>query len=94
MQLQLFSKVKKKRHHCDDVYIAVFKRAYTHLVLPWSTIPEIGDSQSLHLALLTEFNLVMDEIIYKAKEMDLSVTALGCIQILTKHLHNTKQPEG
>ncbi|XP_026991846.2 uncharacterized protein si:rp71-46j2.7 [Tachysurus fulvidraco] len=72
----------------------MFKRAYTHLVLPWSTIPEIGDSQTLHLALLTEFNLVMDEIIYKAKDMDLSVTALGCIQILTKHLHNTKQPEG
>ncbi|XP_017330669.1 uncharacterized protein si:rp71-46j2.7 isoform X1 [Ictalurus punctatus] len=72
----------------------VFKCAYTHLVLPWSTAPEPGDSQPLYTALLTEYNFVMDEIIYKAKDLDLSVTALGCIQTITKHLRNTKQSEG
>ncbi|KAG7329174.1 hypothetical protein KOW79_007348 [Hemibagrus wyckioides] len=72
----------------------MFKCVYTHLVLPWSTFPELGNKQPLHTAFLKEFNFVMDEIICKAKDMDLSVTALGCIQILTKHLHNTKQSEG
>ncbi|XP_026774291.3 uncharacterized protein si:rp71-46j2.7 isoform X1 [Pangasianodon hypophthalmus] len=72
----------------------LFKCAYTHLVLPWSTPPELGDSQPLHTALLTEFNSVMDEIICKAKDLDLPVTALGCIQIFTRHLQNTKQSEG
>ncbi|KAK3535740.1 hypothetical protein QTP70_020988 [Hemibagrus guttatus] len=72
----------------------MFKYVYTHLVLPWSTLPELGDKQPLHAALLKEFNFVMNEIICKAKDMDLSVTALGCIEILTRHLHSTKQSEG
>ncbi|MCJ8734054.1 hypothetical protein PDJAM_G00231000 [Pangasius djambal] len=72
----------------------MFKCAYTQLVLPWSTAPELGESQPLHTALLTEFNFIMDEIICKAKDLDLPVTALGCIQIFTQHLHNTKQSEG
>ncbi|XP_060783742.1 uncharacterized protein si:rp71-46j2.7 isoform X3 [Neoarius graeffei] len=72
----------------------LFKCAYTHLVLPWSTDPEHGESQPLYTALLTEFNFVVDEIICKAKNMDLSITALGCIQIFTQHFQNTKQSEG
>lgn len=74
--------------------LAVFKCIYTHLILPWSTAPELGEGQPLHAALLTEFNLVMDKIICNAKDMDLTVTALGCIQIFTQHLHNAKQSDG
>ncbi|KAM9469909.1 uncharacterized protein Hap1MRO34_012053 [Clarias gariepinus] len=72
----------------------MFSCAYTNLVMPWSTVPELRESQPLFIALLTEFNLVIDEIICKAKDLELSVTGLGCIQIFTQHLQNTKQAEG
>ncbi|KAI5630054.1 hypothetical protein C0J50_7779, partial [Silurus asotus] len=71
-----------------------FNCAYNELVLPWSTSPELGDSHPLRAALLTEFNFVMHEIICKAEDMDLPRITLGCIQLISQHLHNTKQTDG
>ncbi|KAG9272678.1 hypothetical protein AMEX_G13698 [Astyanax mexicanus] len=70
----------------------LFKCAYAHLVLPWYTVPEPVDSQPLHAALHTEFNLIVDQIIIKAKKFDLSATSVGCIHIFTQHLRCAKQP--
>lgn len=75
------------------VFVVVFKCAYAHLVQPWYTAPELGDSQPLHRALQEEFNLVVEKIICKAKNFDLSATSVGCVRILTQHLHNAKQSD-
>ncbi|KAK2891171.1 hypothetical protein Q8A67_013814 [Cirrhinus molitorella] len=74
--------------------LQVFKCAYVHLVQPWYTVPELGDSQPLHRALLTEFKLVVEKVICKANNFDLSATSVGCIRIFTQHLHNAKQSDG
>ncbi|KAL7885889.1 hypothetical protein AOLI_G00061840 [Acnodon oligacanthus] len=71
----------------------LFRYVYAQLVLPWYKIPELGDSQPLYAALLREFNLIVDQIIYKAKDFDLSVTSVGCIDIFTRHLHCAKQSD-
>lgn len=73
---------------------AVFKFAYAHLVQPWYTVPELGDSQPLHRALQKEFNQVVERVICKAKNFNLSATSVGCIRIFTQHLHNAKQSDG
>ncbi|XP_052010493.1 uncharacterized protein LOC127663100 isoform X2 [Xyrauchen texanus] len=74
--------------------LQVFKCAYAHLVQPWYTVPELGDSQPLHMALQREFNMVVEKTICKAKKFDLSATSVGCIRILTQHLHRAKQSDG
>ncbi|XP_073676997.1 uncharacterized protein [Garra rufa] len=74
--------------------LQVFKYAYVHLVQPWYTVPELGDSQPLYRALLAEFNLVIERVICKAKNFNLSTTSVGCIRIFTQHLHNAKQSDG
>ncbi|XP_017562627.1 uncharacterized protein si:rp71-46j2.7 isoform X1 [Pygocentrus nattereri] len=71
----------------------LFRCAYAQLVLPWYEVPELGDSQPLYAALLREFNLIVDQIICKAKDFDLSVTSVGCIAIFTQHLHCAKQSD-
>ncbi|XP_056625892.1 uncharacterized protein si:rp71-46j2.7 isoform X2 [Triplophysa dalaica] len=73
--------------------LQVFKCAYAYLVQPWYTAPEPGDSQPLHRALQNEFNLVVEKIICKAKNFDLSATSVGCVRILTQHLHHAKQSD-
>ncbi|XP_043113709.1 uncharacterized protein si:rp71-46j2.7 isoform X2 [Puntigrus tetrazona] len=72
----------------------VFECAYAHLVQPWYTVPELGDSQPLHRAIKEEFKLVVERVICKAKDFDLSTTSVGCIRIFTQHLHNAKQSDG
>ncbi|XP_051505516.1 uncharacterized protein si:rp71-46j2.7 isoform X2 [Myxocyprinus asiaticus] len=74
--------------------LQVFKCAYAHLVQPWYTVPELGDSQPLHRALQEEFNILVEKIICKAKDFDLSATSVGCIRIFTKHLHSAKHSDG
>ena len=71
----------------------MFRCAYAQLVLPWYKVPELGDSQPLYAALLREFNLIVDQIICKAKDLDLSVASVGCIDIFTQHLHCAKQSD-
>lgn len=73
--------------------LQVFKCAYAHLIQPWYTAPELGDSQPLYRALTMEFNLVVERIICKAKNFDLSTISVGCVRILTQHLHNAKQSD-
>lgn len=81
---------------CPNVHrslLQVFKCAYIHLVHPWYNVPELGDSQPLYRALQKEFNLVVEKVICKAKNFDLSSTSVGCIRILTQHLHSAKQSD-
>ncbi|XP_077092362.1 uncharacterized protein LOC143744602 isoform X3 [Siphateles boraxobius] len=74
--------------------LRVFKCAYTRLIQPWYTVPELDDSQPLYRALQEEYNFIVERIIRKAKNFDLSATSVGCIRILTHHLHNAKQSDG
>ncbi|XP_026081048.1 uncharacterized protein LOC113057754 isoform X2 [Carassius auratus] len=74
--------------------LQVFECAYAHLVKPWYTVPELVDSQPLHRALQTEFNLIVERVICKAENFNLSVTSVGCIRIFTQHLHKAKQSDG
>ncbi|XP_066504635.1 uncharacterized protein si:rp71-46j2.7 isoform X2 [Hoplias malabaricus] len=69
----------------------LFRCAYNHLVQPWYTVPELVESQPLYTALLSEFQHIVDQIIEKAKDFDLSVTSVGCIHIFTQHLHCAKK---
>lgn len=81
---------------CPNVHrslLQVFKYAYLHLIQPWYNVPELVDSQPLHRALQKEFNLVVEKVICKAKNFDLSSTSVGCIRILTQHLHSAKQSD-
>ncbi|XP_056328518.1 uncharacterized protein si:rp71-46j2.7 isoform X2 [Danio aesculapii] len=81
---------------CPNVHrslLQVFKNAYIHLIQPWYNVPELGDSQPLHRALQKEFTLVVEKVICKAKNFDLSSTSVGCIRILTQHLHSAKQSD-
>ncbi|XP_035388197.1 uncharacterized protein si:rp71-46j2.7 isoform X2 [Electrophorus electricus] len=94
------AKVAQKPLHrlqCPNVWKSLhnmFKCAYTHLVLPWYTVPEPRDHQPLHAALLTEFDFITDRIIGKAMNFNLSVVSVNCIRIFTQHLHNAKQSHG
>ncbi|XP_016087641.1 uncharacterized protein [Sinocyclocheilus grahami] len=91
------AQTESKTKHYPNVQrslLQVFKCAYAHLVQPWYTVPELGDSQPLHRALQTEFNLVVERVICKAKNFDLSATSVGCVRIFTQHLHNAKQSDG
>lgn len=69
----------------------VFECAYAQLVLPWYSIPEPCDSQLLHQVLWREFDQVIDQVISKGKDFDVCAASVGCIRILTQHLHNAKQ---
>ncbi|KAG1954573.1 si:rp71-46j2.7 [Pimephales promelas] len=73
--------------------LRVFKCAYTHLIQPWYTVPELADSQPLYRALQEEYSIVVEKIICKAKNFDLSAISVGCIRIFTHHLHNAKQSD-
>ncbi|XP_029626891.1 uncharacterized protein LOC115205254 isoform X5 [Salmo trutta] len=69
----------------------VFECAYAQLVLPWYSVPEPCDSQLLHQVLWREFDQVIDQVISKGKDFDVCAASVGCIRILTQHLHNAKQ---
>lgn len=71
----------------------VFESAYSQLVLPWYSAPEPCDSQPLHQALWREFDCAVDRVIKSAKDFDVCEAVVGCIRILTQHLHNAKQPD-
>lgn len=63
------------------------------MIQPWYTVPELCDSQPLYRALQEEYNFVVEKMICKAKNFDLSATSVGCIRIFTHHLHNAKQSD-
>ncbi|XP_021439564.2 uncharacterized protein LOC110504973 isoform X1 [Oncorhynchus mykiss] len=69
----------------------VFDCAYAQLVLPWYSVPGPCDSQLLHQVLWKEFDQVIDQVISRGKDFDVCAASVGCIRILTQHLHNAKQ---
>ncbi|XP_055080836.1 uncharacterized protein si:rp71-46j2.7 isoform X2 [Periophthalmus magnuspinnatus] len=71
----------------------VFECAYAQLVLPWYIVPEPCEDQPLHQVLSREFDFVIDRIIDRAKDFDVSQAVVGSIRILTQHLHNAKQSD-
>ncbi|XDV37234.1 hypothetical protein PO909_006869 [Leuciscus waleckii] len=90
---QTVSQTKQYPSVVQKSLLRVFKCAYTHLIQPWYTVPELCDSQPLYRALQEEYNFVVERIICKAKNFDLSATSVGCIRIFTHHLHNAKQSD-
>ncbi|XP_062381004.1 uncharacterized protein si:rp71-46j2.7 isoform X2 [Sardina pilchardus] len=72
----------------------VFECAYVQTVVPWYNVPEVITSQPLHGALKTEFDLFVDRLISRARGFNLCAASVGCIRILTQHLHNAKQSKG
>ncbi|KAM6952861.1 uncharacterized protein PEZ65_015618 [Lycodopsis pacificus] len=72
----------------------VFECAYTQLVLPWYGVPEPREQQPLHQVLSREFDFIIDRIIERAKDFDVRQALVGCVRILTQHLHNAKQSDG
>ncbi|XP_055782929.1 uncharacterized protein si:rp71-46j2.7 isoform X1 [Salvelinus fontinalis] len=71
----------------------VFECAYAQLVLPWYCVPEPCDSQLLHEVLWREFDQVIDQVISRGKDFDVCAASVGCIRILTQHLHSAKQSD-
>ncbi|XP_041693577.1 uncharacterized protein LOC121532007 [Coregonus clupeaformis] len=71
----------------------VFECAYDQLVLPWYCVPKPRDSQLLHQVLSREFDKVIDLVISRGKDFDVCAASVGCIRILTQHLHNAKQSD-
>ncbi|CAB1337215.1 unnamed protein product [Coregonus sp. 'balchen'] len=71
----------------------VFECAYAQLVLPWYCVPEPCDSQLLHQVLWREFDQVINQVISRGKDFDVCAASVGCIRILTQHLHNAKQSD-
>ncbi|XP_020308474.1 uncharacterized protein LOC109864866 isoform X2 [Oncorhynchus kisutch] len=71
----------------------VFECAYAQLVLPWYCVPEPCDSQLLHGVLWKEFDQVIDQVISRGKDFDVCSASVGCIRILTQHLHSAKQSD-
>ncbi|XP_064810734.1 uncharacterized protein LOC135526349 isoform X2 [Oncorhynchus masou masou] len=71
----------------------VFECAYAQLVLPWYCVPEPCDSQLLHGVLWREFDQVIDQVISRGKDFDVCSASVGCIRILTQHLHSAKQSD-
>ncbi|XP_041930754.1 uncharacterized protein si:rp71-46j2.7 isoform X1 [Alosa sapidissima] len=69
----------------------VFECAYEQTFVPWYNVPEAITSQPLHGALKTEFDLFVDRLISRARGFDLCAASVGCIRILSQHLHNAKQ---
>lgn len=78
---------------CVPAVLAVFECAYAQLVLPWYAVPESCEQQPLHQVLSREFDFVIDRIIERAKDFDVSHAVVGSIRILTQHLHNAKQSD-
>lgn len=74
--------------------VPVFECAYAQAVVPWYSVPEDISSQPLHGALKAEYELVVDGLISRAQGFDLCAASVGCIRILTQHLHNAKQAKG
>ncbi|XP_075959613.1 uncharacterized protein LOC142962838 isoform X2 [Anarhichas minor] len=72
----------------------VFECAYAQLVLPWYGVPEPREQQPLHQVLSREFDFIIDRIIERAKDFDVRQAVVGCVRILTQHLHNAKQSDG
>ncbi|XP_068571101.1 sorting nexin-25 [Cebidichthys violaceus] len=72
----------------------VFECAYAQLVLPWYDVPEPRQQQPLHQVLSRELDFIIDRIIERAKDFDVRQAVVGCVRILTQHLHNAKQSDG
>ncbi|KAM6952335.1 uncharacterized protein PEZ65_011421 isoform 2-T2 [Lycodopsis pacificus] len=72
----------------------VFECAYAQLVLPWYGVLEPREQQPLHQVLSREFDFIIDRIIERAKDFDVRQAVVGCVRILTQHLHNAKQSDG
>ncbi|KAM8908139.1 uncharacterized protein AB9W97_005650 isoform 2-T3 [Spinachia spinachia] len=71
----------------------VFECAYAQLLLPWYGIPEPRRRQPLHQVLSGELDFVFDRVIERAKGFDVCQAVVGCVRILTQHLHNAKQSD-
>ncbi|XP_039669001.1 uncharacterized protein si:rp71-46j2.7 [Perca fluviatilis] len=71
----------------------VFECAYAQLVLPWYGLPEPRKNQPLYQVLSREFDFVINRIIGRAKDFDVSQAIVGSVRILTQHLHNAKQSD-
>ncbi|XP_028445140.1 uncharacterized protein LOC114562754 isoform X3 [Perca flavescens] len=71
----------------------VFECAYAQLVLPWYGLPEPRKNQPLYQVLSREFDFVINRIIGRAKDFDVSQAIVGSVRILTHHLHNAKQSD-
>ncbi|XP_076877265.1 uncharacterized protein LOC143526639 isoform X1 [Brachyhypopomus gauderio] len=91
------AQVPSHRLQCPIVHKSLqnmFTCAYTHLVLPWYTVPEPREDQPLHSALLREFDFITDRIVGNSMNLDVSVISMDCIRIFTQHLRNVKQSDG
>ncbi|XP_031158834.2 uncharacterized protein si:rp71-46j2.7 isoform X2 [Sander lucioperca] len=71
----------------------VFECAYAQLILPWYGLPEPRKNQPLYQVLSREFDFVINRIIGRAKDFDVSQAIVGSVRILTQHLHNAKQSD-
>ncbi|XP_054886480.1 uncharacterized protein si:rp71-46j2.7 [Poeciliopsis prolifica] len=71
----------------------VFECAYAQLVLPWYAVPEPCEQQPLHKVLSRDFDFVVDRIIERARDFDVSQAMVDCIRILTQHLRDAKQSD-
>ncbi|XP_078116546.1 uncharacterized protein LOC144524277 isoform X2 [Sander vitreus] len=71
----------------------VFECAYAQLILPWYGLPEPDKNQPLYQVLSREFNFLINRIIGRAKDFDVSQAIVGSVRILTQHLHNAKQSD-
>lgn len=76
-----------------ECVFSVFECAYAQLVLPWYSVPGPCDSQLLHQVLWKEFDQVIDQVISRGKDFDVCAASVGCIRILTQHLHSAKQSD-
>ncbi|XP_064185301.1 uncharacterized protein si:rp71-46j2.7 isoform X2 [Anguilla rostrata] len=70
----------------------VFECAYSQLILTWYSVPEPRDNQPLYNALGREFNMIVDRVIGRASDINISAIAVDYVRILTQHLRNVKQP--
>nr|XP_040029178.1 uncharacterized protein si:rp71-46j2.7 [Gasterosteus aculeatus aculeatus] len=71
----------------------VFECAYAQLLLPWYGVAEPRRRQPLHQVLGGEFDFVIDRIVERAEGFDVCQAVVGCVRILTQHLHNAKQSD-
>ncbi|KAL6117415.1 uncharacterized protein ACO6RY_15209 [Pungitius sinensis] len=71
----------------------VFECAYAQLLLPWYGVSEPRRRQPLHQVLSGELDFVFDRVIRRAEGFDVCQAAVGCVRILTQHLHNAKQSD-
>ncbi|KAM6953173.1 uncharacterized protein FYW47_013780 [Aplochiton taeniatus] len=78
--------------HVKKSLMQVFQRAYEQVVLPWYCVPESCNGQPLYLVFCREFEFVLDRVISRAKDFDVSAASVSCIRILTQHMRNAKHP--